>query len=199
MAVPHTVVKRRLVVLLLFSLMLSFILLGRVFWIQFVRGEDLKERAQNQWTSDIPVEPKRGTIYDRNKNPLAISATVDTVVASPQDINDLEKTAVLLATALNMDHKELESTLKNAKDKKKGAIYIKRKITDEESDAVRNLNLKGVYFTKENKRFYPERNLSSHVLGFTGIDSQGLDGVEYIYDKYLKMLRQDCIRRRCTK
>ena len=161
-------------------------MLGRVFWIQFVRGEELKNRALNQWTSDVPIEPKRGTIYDRNNNPLAISATVDTVVASPPDIKDVDKTAALLSTALDMDRKELEKTLKEAKDKKEGAIYIKRKITDEESEAVRHLNLSGIYFTKENKRFYPERNLSSHVLGFTGIDSQGLDGVELIYEKYLK-------------
>ena len=186
MTVPQIVIKRRLVILLLFSLIISFVLLGRVFWIQFVRGEELKNRALNQWTSDVPIEPKRGTIYDRNNNPLAISATVDTVVASPPDIKDVDKTAALLSTALDMDRKELEKTLKEAKDKKKGAIYIKRKITDEESEAVRHLNLSGIYFTKENKRFYPERNLSSHVLGFTGIDSQGLDGVELIYEKYLK-------------
>jgi len=186
MAVPQMVIKRRLIVLLLFSLFLSFILLGRVFWIQFVRGDELKDRALNQWTSDVPIEPKRGTIYDRNKNPLAISATADTVVASIPDIEDIEKTASLLSTTLNMDQEKLEETLREAKERKKGAIYIKRKISDEEAEAVRNLKLSGIYFTKENKRFYPERNLCSHILGFTGIDSQGLDGVELIYDKYLK-------------
>jgi len=186
MTVPQKVVKRRLIILLLFSLIFSFILLGRVFWIQFVRGEELKKRALNQWTSDVPIEPKRGTIYDRNKTPLAISATVDTVIASPPDIEDVEKTASQLAAALNMDPEKLEKTLIEAKSKKKGAIYIKRKITEEESEDVRNLKLSGIYFTKEHKRFYPERNLCSHVLGFTGIDSQGLDGIELIYEKYLK-------------
>ena len=186
MTVPQTVIKRRLALLLLFSLVLSFVLLGRVFWIQFVRGEELKQRALSQWTSDIPIEPKRGTIYDRNLNPLSISATVDTVVASIPDIKDIETTATLLATALDMKKEEIVETLEDAKAKNKAAIYIKRKITEEESEAVRNLNLNGIYFTKENKRFYPERNLCSHVLGFTGIDSQGLDGVELIYEKYLK-------------
>ena len=186
MTVPQQLIKRRLIILLLFSLIFSFLLLGRVFWIQFVRGDELKERALNQWTSDVPVEPKRGTVYDRNKNPLAISATVDTVVASPPDIKDIETTANLLSTALNMDREGLEETLREAKNKKKGAIYIKRKITEEESETVRNLKLSGIYFTKEHKRFYPERNLCSHVLGFTGIDSQGLDGIELVYEKYLK-------------
>lgn len=186
MTVPQQLIKRRLIILLLFSLIFSFLLLGRVFWIQFVRGDELKERALNQWTSDVPVEPKRGTVYDRNKNPLAISATVDTVVASPPDIKDIETIANLLSTALNMDREELEETLREAKNKKKGAIYIKRKITEEESETVRNLKLSGIYFTKEHKRFYPERNLCSHVLGFTGIDSQGLDGIELVYEKYLK-------------
>ena len=119
MTVPQQLIKRRLIILLLFSLIFSFLLLGRVFWIQFVRGDELKERALNQWTSDVPVEPKRGTVYDRNKNPLAISATVDTVVASPPDIKDIETTANLLSTALNMDREELEETLREAKNKKK--------------------------------------------------------------------------------
>jgi stage V sporulation protein D (sporulation-specific penicillin-binding protein) len=186
MSVPLTVIKRRLVLLLLFSLILSFILIGRLFWIQFVCGDELKQRAHDQWTKDVQVEPRRGVIYDRNKNPLAVSATVDTVVASLPDMGDIEKSAGLLAQALDMDKDKLTATLKEAKDKKKASIYIKRKISNEESEAIRKLNLKGIYFTKENKRFYPERNLSSHVLGFTGIDSQGLDGVELYYDKYLR-------------
>jgi stage V sporulation protein D (sporulation-specific penicillin-binding protein) len=186
MTVPLTLIKRRLVVLLLFSLIASFTMMGRVFWIQLVRSDELKARAQDQWTMDVPVEPQRGTIYDRNNNPLAISATVDTVMASPPDIIDVEKTAALLSSALNMNKEELVQTITDAKARKRATIYIKRKITDEESEAVRKLNLKGIYFTKENKRFYPERNLASHILGFTGIDSQGLDGVELIYDKYLK-------------
>jgi len=186
--VPLTLIKRRLVVLLLFSLFACFTLMSRVFWIQIVRSDELKARAEDQWTSDVPVEARRGTIYDRNNNPLAISATVDTVMASPPDIADadIEKTAELLASPLDMDKDELARVISDGKANKKAAIYIKRKITDEESEAVRALNLKGIYFTKENKRFYPERNLASHVLGFTGVDSQGLDGVEFIYDKYLK-------------
>lgn len=186
MSVPQMVIKRRLAVLLLFTLIFSFALSMRVFWLQFVRGDELKARAQSQWTKDIPVEPKRGTIYDRNNEPLAISATVDTVVASPPDINDVKTIASLLASALNMDAEKLTQTLTEAKEKNKASVYVKRKITEEESEAVRKLNLKGIYFTKETKRFYPERNLASHVIGFAGIDSQGLDGVELIYDKYLK-------------
>jgi len=186
MSVPQIVIKRRLVILLLFTFIISFALTTRVFWLQIVLGDELKARAQSQWTKDVPVEPKRGTIYDRNGEPLAISATVDTVVASLPDITDVENTAELLAQALNLDVEKLLQTLTDAKNKKKASIYIKRKISDEESEAVRKLNLKGVYFTKETKRFYPERNLASHILGFVGIDSQGLDGIELKYDKYLK-------------
>lgn len=186
MSVPNTVIKRRLVILLLFSLIFSFALIGRVFWIQFVRDEELKLKAQAQWTRDVPVEPKRGTIYDRTGKPLAISATVDTVVASIPEIKDIETTANKLATALDMDEGKLKEQMLQAQKNKKSTIYIKRKISEEESAAVRKLNLRGIHFTKENKRFYPERNLASHVLGFTGIDSQGLDGVEFYYDKYLK-------------
>lgn len=186
MSVPQTVIKKRLVILLLFLLLISFILIGRVFWIQFVRGEELKARAQNQWTRDVAVEPKRGTIYDKNRKPLAISATVDTVMASLPDIKEQDKTIDQLADALELDKNKLKDKFVKAKKNGKSTIYVKRKITDEESEKVRKLDLKGIYFTKENKRFYPERNFASHILGFTGIDSQGLDGVELIYDKYLR-------------
>ena len=123
MMVPNTVIKRRLVILLLFSLLLSFALMFRVFWIQFVKSEELREKAQIQWTRDVPVEPKRGAIYDRNKKPLAISATVDTVMASPPDIKDIHKTAKLLASALDLDESELEKNLMMQKEEKSGIIY----------------------------------------------------------------------------
>ncbi|ADL07708.1 stage V sporulation protein D [Thermosediminibacter oceani] len=181
-----SLIKRRLVFLLLLCLVLNIALIGRVFWIQFVRGDELRQKAREQWTRDAPVEPKRGTIYDRNMNPLAISASVNSVMASPPDIKDIEKTASLLSPVLNIDKDALVKTLEDAKAKKRGSIFIKRKITDEEAEAVRKLNLKGIYFTEESKRFYPEKNLASHVLGFTGIDSQGLDGIELVYDKYLR-------------
>ncbi|KXG78486.1 Stage V sporulation protein D [Fervidicola ferrireducens] len=186
MAHGSKTVKKRLVFLLLICFALNIALMGRVFYIQFVRGDELRSKAKEQWTRDSPVEPKRGTIYDRNMNPLAISASVKSVMASPPDIEDVEKTASLLSPALNIDKEVLIKTLEEAKKKKKGSIFIKRKITDEEAEAVRKLNLKGIYFTEESKRFYPEKNLASHVLGFTGIDSQGLEGVELIYDKYLR-------------
>ncbi|MFO7152636.1 MAG: stage V sporulation protein D [Bacillota bacterium] len=186
MARGSKTVRKRLVFLLLFCFALNVVLAVRVFYIQFVRGDELRSKAIEQWTRDSPVEPKRGTIYDRNMNPLAISASAKSVMASPPDIEDVERTAALLSPILNIDEETLVKTLKEAKEKKKGSIFIKRKISDEEAEAVRKLNLKGIYFTDESKRFYPEKNLASHVLGFTGIDSQGLDGVELIYDKYLK-------------
>ncbi|SHM06598.1 stage V sporulation protein D (sporulation-specific penicillin-binding protein) [Caldanaerovirga acetigignens] len=186
MAHGSKIVKKRLVFLLLICFALNIAIVGRVFYIQFVRGDELRSKAKKQWTRDSPVEPKRGTIYDRNMNPLAISASVKSVMASPPDIEDVEKTASLLSPVLNIDKEVLIKTLEEAKKKKRGSIFIKRKITDEEAEAVRTLKLKGIYFTEESKRFYPEKNLASHVLGFTGIDSQGLDGVELIYDKYLR-------------
>jgi stage V sporulation protein D (sporulation-specific penicillin-binding protein) len=111
MTIPLTVIKRRLVLLLLFSLIFSITLIGRLFWLQFVRGDELKQRAHDQWTKDVMVEPVRGTLYDRNANPLAVSATVDTVVASVPDIGDIEKTAEMLAPALDMDKAKLVKLL----------------------------------------------------------------------------------------
>lgn len=184
----QAVVKTRLFIVRLILTVLGFAILGRVFWIQIVRGDDLKEQALNQWTNDMLIEPARGNIYDRNNNPLAISAKSDTVVASIPDIKDedIEKTAASLSAVLHIKEEDLEKSLRDAKKAKKGAIYIKRKISDEESEALKKLNLKGIYFIKETKRFYPEKNLCSQVLGFTGIDGEGLNGVELSYENYLK-------------
>lgn len=118
MSVPQTVIKKRLAVLLLLSLAVGIILIGRVFWIQFVRGDELKTRAQSQWTRDVAVEPTRGTIYDKNKKPLAISATVDTVMASLPDIKEIDKTVAQLADALKLDENKLKEKFVEAKKKR---------------------------------------------------------------------------------
>jgi stage V sporulation protein D (sporulation-specific penicillin-binding protein) len=182
LATANMTVKRRLLFMLITAIFMFMGMIGRVGWLQFVRGEELQKKAVKQWTLEIPVEPKRGSIYDRNKKELAISASVDTVVAYPPEIKDYQKTAELLAPILGLDVNAILEKIKSSK----GSVYLKRKVDQEISDKVRSLKLEGIGFTEESKRYYPDRNLAAHVLGFAGIDSQGLDGVELVYDKFLK-------------
>ncbi len=182
MAVTNLVVKKRLVFSLLVIWLGFIIITGRLAWIQLVRGEELQRMAADQWVQEIPVEPKRGTIYDRNGKPLAISASVHTIVAYPPEIKDPAEIARKLSEVLDMNYETVYKKLTQ----RKASVYIKRKVEDEVANAVRKLEIKGVGFAEESKRYYPDRNLLSHVLGFTGIDSQGLDGIEFYYDKYLR-------------
>jgi stage V sporulation protein D (sporulation-specific penicillin-binding protein) len=154
----------------------------RLAWLQLVKGPELSSRAYSQWMREIPVEPKRGIIYDRNGNELAISASADTVVAIPAQIEDAQATAKQLASVLSMS----EADVYEAITRKKAAVYVARKIDPAVAAQVRAMALPGITFTEESRRYYPYGNLASQVLGFAGIDSQGLYGLELQYDEYLR-------------
>ncbi len=154
----------------------------RLAWLQLVKGPELGNKALAQWMREIPVEPKRGIIYDRNGNELAISASADTVVAIPAQIEDAQATAKQLASILSMS----ESKVYEAITRKKAAVYVARKIDSAVAAEIRALTLPGITFTEESRRFYPYGNLASQVLGFAGVDSQGLYGLELKYDEYLR-------------
>lgn len=167
---------------LLFFLVCLLALDVRLAWLQLVKGPELSNKALAQWMREIPVEPKRGIIYDRNGNELAISASADTVVAIPAQVEDAQTTASQLASVLSMDETKVYETIT----KKRAAVYLARKVDPAVATAIRELKLPGITFTEESKRFYPYGNLASQVLGFAGVDSQGLYGLELKYDEYLR-------------
>jgi stage V sporulation protein D (sporulation-specific penicillin-binding protein) len=154
----------------------------RLVWIQFVRGEDLRQRALNLRMRDVPVEAKRGVVYDRNGKELAVSINVDSVFAIPAQIKKPEETAQQLATALGLNYDDVLARLT----KKEAFVWIKRKITGDQSKTIRQLALRGINTTQESSRFYPKKELACHVIGIAGIDSQGLEGLEVTYDKDLR-------------
>lgn len=182
MSVTSKKVKKRLAILLLITSIAYIALIFRLGWLQIIKGEELQKKALLQWTKEIPVEPKRGTIFDRNGKELAISASADTIIAYPPEIEDPQTAAEALADILEMN----KDTILELITKKKSSVYIKRKVDSDQSKKVRELGLKGISFTQESKRYYPDRNLASHILGFVGIDNQGLAGIEYYYDKYIR-------------
>ncbi len=186
--------RKRMLLLFVSSLLTCSLLIGRLAFIQLVRGEELRRSALAVRMHEIQVQPKRGKILDRNGQPLAISVNVDTVFASPFMLKNKPATAHLLATLLSLDEEKLLAKL----DQNVGFVYVKRKIADTESKAVRQALkddsqkpadqriLAGVELTQEGQRFYPNKQLAASVLGIAGIDNQGLEGLEVEYDEDLK-------------
>jgi stage V sporulation protein D (sporulation-specific penicillin-binding protein) len=169
-------------VLLIFISAFVLVLAGRLAYIQFVRGAELREQAMNVRTHEVPVEARRGVIYDRMGRELAVSVNVDSIFAVPAEIKDASATAQKLAAALNLDPAWVLGRLTQSQ----SFVWIKRKVSDDVSLAVKVMQLPGIGFTQESSRVYPKGTLAAHVLGFAGIDSQGLAGVEYSYDSRLR-------------
>ena len=156
----------------------------RLIHLQTVQFEELTRQARRQQERTVEVSPQRAVIYDRNLHPLAISVEVESVFAVPGEVADPAKTARVLAPVLRMDAAELRSRLEGTGPKY--FSWLKRKVTAREADHIRELNIKGIYFQKENKRFYPKRELAAHVLGYVGVDDQGLAGIELTHEETIR-------------
>jgi len=170
------------VILISFFIFFSFVLVvGRMFQLQVLKKEQLYKLAARQQSSQIPLVPKRGTIYDRNENDLAVSVEVDSVYAESKRVVEVEKTVQKLSAIFQNDQKELREKLKS----RKSFEWIERKISPKETEAVKALNLSGIHFLRENKRFYPNSHLAAHIIGFVGLDSKGLEGIELQHDVLL--------------
>ena len=174
--------------LIIFTLIFTG-LIGRLGYIQLIWGKELQQKAEGQWTRNLAVYPKRGTIKDRNGNILAQSGSSETIAARPSQIDDPRGVAQLLAPILDLNEDDL---YKKLSDKSSSFVWVKRQVSREVANQVRELGIKGIDFTEEPKRYYPNRELAAHVLGFTmkyaeGEDGlKGQEGIELYYDKYLK-------------
>lgn len=183
-------IKKRLLFMLMVFTVLIIALTCRTGWLQIVKGSEFQKLAFEQQNTNRQIPPKRGTIYDRNGKKLAISASVDQVTINPGQVResseDLEKTAKELAEILDLDP---ENVLKKMQ-KNTGYESIKRRIDKEVGDQVRRWakenELVGIFVDEDTKRYYPNGNLAAHIIGFTGTDNQGLNGIELIFEKYLK-------------
>ena len=173
--------SRHLAVLFIFLAILSSFT-ARLAFIQIIEFPFYSAIAKDQHTVSIPLEPRRGTIFDRNMRVLAVNLNIDSVFANPREIKDKVHAARSLASCLGLK----EGLVRDRLSRDKGFVWIKRKITPEESSAVKAMKLKGVDMLKESKRFYPNGELACHVLGTADIDNNGMEGVELVYDRYLK-------------
>jgi cell division protein FtsI (penicillin-binding protein 3) len=151
---------------------------ARAFHLQVLGQQDWERRAERQHQKVIPLIPQRGTIFDRNGEALAVSLEVDSIYVEPQKVEDPTRAAGLLADALGLKVRSVRAKLQAGK----GFLWLKRQVTPRESELVRAMNLAGVGFTKEHRRFYPNSELGAQVIGFTGLDPEGLEGLELEYD-----------------
>lgn len=183
--ISNVTMRRRLFWALAGMALFFAALIGRLAYVQLIIGPELAARAEDSWRREIPFTAKRGEIRDRNGIRLAYNVSTPTVRAIPAQIEDPETTARLLAGVLNTDEQKLLETIT----KRQAIVDIRpagRKIDLELAERVRKLNLPGIVVSEDNQRYYPFDDLAAHVLGFTGIDNQGLTGVELIYDEYLR-------------
>jgi cell division protein FtsI (penicillin-binding protein 3) len=156
---------------------------GRLGYLQLIRHSDYLVRAQRQQQRTIEITPKRGAIYDRNMHPLAMSVPVESAFAVPSEIGDNKAMAArLLSGVLGIPRDVLETRFESGG----SFVWILRKLPPDKAEAVRALNLKGVYLQGENQRYYPKRELASHVLGFVDLDEKGLGGIEYGLDSTIR-------------
>ncbi|HHW91530.1 MAG TPA: PASTA domain-containing protein [Firmicutes bacterium] len=176
------VIRRRIVVLFFFFALGVFALGGRLFFLQILQGELYQQQALEQRLREIYIQPSRGTIYDREGRKLAFDISVDSVVANPVQVTEKELTAQLLGEILNLEQEELIAKLSS----NSSFEWIQRKIDSDVAQRIRELDLDGIYLVEETKRYYPEGAVAAHVIGFAGIDNQGLEGIEVTYDNLLR-------------
>lgn len=188
MRVSNVTMRRRLVIVLTVGTALFLALFVRLAWVQFVMGPSLAQEAEDSWRREVPFAARRGEIWDRNGDRLAYNISTPTVWAVPAQVKDKERTARQLAAVLDMTEEQVRTAL----GKRESIVKLQpggRKISQEKAQEVRDLRLDGIYVAEDNRRYYPYDGLAAHVLGFTGIDNQGLTGVEAAYDELLRGIR----------
>lgn len=168
----------------LIVILILVIAIGRVFYIQVFSYKKLNTLAESLWSRQLPISADRGKIVDRNGKELATNITTTSLVVIPNQIKDKEKTAKSLSEILNSDYEDMlkhvskKTSIERVHPEGRGLSY-------EIAEKIDALKLDGVYLVKESKRYYPYKTLLSHVLGYVGIDNQGLSGLELYYDDYL--------------
>ena len=179
---------KKLRVLAGFGIVIFLLLILRLFWIQFVNGASLKEKASRQQTSSTIISPKRGTIYDLNGKALAISENVDTVSINPSKLNKDKKEFIAkgLSDIFELDYNE---TLEKANSDSSVETIAKKVESDKINELQKWINdnkiSTGINIDEDTKRYYPYNELASQVIGFCGTDNQGLAGIESSYDNIL--------------
>lgn len=181
MQTTRLLIRKRIATLFFLFIIGFLVLSGRLVWVQFVKGAELTEKAIQNRMRDIPVESKRGIIYDRNGNELAISISADSIYVIPAELKrsgQEKEVAAQLASILEMDEESIYKRITQ----NSSFEWIKRQAEPEKSQKIRELDLPGIGMTEESRRYYPKGTLASHILGISGIDNTGLEGIDQYYN-----------------
>ena len=176
------VANRRIRLLLAVLTLGAVLTFGRAFWLQVVRAPALERLAAQQHHEVVTTPAGRGTIFDRMGVQLAIGEQATTVYADPRLVQNAQKVAVQAGKALHIDPNKLYPQLRN---KKQGFVYVARKADPARAAALQREGLAGLDFYPEEQRFYPQRSVGSQVLGYAGVDNNGLAGLELGLDRWL--------------
>lgn len=182
MTTSMQVAIRRLKFIFALFVVLVLCIVARVFQLQVVEFDRFTKLANNQHLRSVRIAAKRGNVYDRAGQNLAISVDVPSIAADPTMVPDPRPVAKALSASLGLDYETLYQRLSN----ESRFAWIKRHVTPEQADKVRALKLGGVFIRSEAKRFYPNRHVAGQLLGFTDIDGTGLGGIEKSLDKQLR-------------
>ncbi|MEO8809389.1 MAG: penicillin-binding protein 2 [Rhodanobacter sp.] len=174
--------KRMVVVVVLLGLVATG-LVARAFDLQVVRKQFYQRQGDARFLREMPIPVSRGTIFDRNGEPLAVSTPVMSIWANPSEVLDNDERIPELAKALGVNPDELKSRLAQRSDRE--FVYLRRQMSPEAAQAVLSLGIPGINGQREFKRFYPSGEVTAHVLGFTNIDDHGQEGLELAYDDWL--------------
>ena len=175
-------IRRRLVLGASMLLLWSAGIQARLVYLQVHKHDDLKARAANQSARTMEISAKRGDILDRNGRVLAYSVDSDSVYGVPSEVRDAAKAASRLCTALGDCSPKEKEALAGRLRQRRAFVFVRRRVTPLQARQIAALNLEGIGFIKEDRRFYPNKELAAHLLGFVGVDNKGLAGIEAAYD-----------------
>jgi len=175
--------KNKIVFTFICFVFIFAVVVSKAFYVQVLNNEKLKEYSKNQTLRESKVYPHRGNIYDRNNSPLAINIKTYSIFTIPRNLKNLKSTVKKLSKIVpSLSYKKLLTKLKN----RKRYTWLARKIVLSEQQVQKVKDLKGVFIERVPKRFYPNHELASQILGFVGVDNKGLSGIEYSFDKVMK-------------
>ena len=176
-------IRARLYVVAMVLALTSSALVVRAVDLQVVRKDFYQEQGDQRFLRDIPIPVSRGTIFDRNGEPLAVSTPVESIWANPVDVLANADRLPELAKALGLDEDDLKQKLVQRSDKE--FVYLKRHLNPDDAKAILGLSIQGVASEREFRRYYPSGEVMAHVLGFTNIDDRGQEGLELAFDDWL--------------
>lgn len=176
--------NQRIRYLFIIVILLFFIIFFKIVYVQVFSYDKLSSLSDDLWSRELPISAARGKILDRNGKILADNITITSLVIIPNQVEDPEKVAKVISSILGVSYDDMYKHVT----KKTSIERVHpegRNLSFEVADKINSYGFAGVYLVKESKRYYPNKNMLSHVLGYTGIDNQGLSGIELLYDKYL--------------